>query len=100
MSDTRFNLDSFIVDKDKSFIQANIKQLKNRVLGVYIVPPKHAHRMDLISHFLYGTIAMKPYLMYINDIVDMSVVEHGFKLRYPSMRDILALMNETTDYIQ
>ena len=98
MADKRYNLGSFIVGADKSFIQANIKKLKEYATNVYIVPPMHAHRLDLISYTIYGTVAMKPYLIYVNDIIDLSVVEHGFKLYYPSIKDILSVMNETIDY--
>lgn len=98
MADNRFNLDSFIVGADKSFIQANIKKLKEVSTNVYIVPPSHAYRLDLISYTIYGTVAMKPYLIYLNDIIDLSVIEHGFTLYYPSMKDILSVMNETTEF--
>ena len=98
MADNRFNLDSFIVGADKSFIQANIKKMKEVSTNVYIVPPMHAGRLDLISYTIYGTVSMKPYLIYVNDIIDLSVVEHGYKLLYPSIKDLLSIMNETNEY--
>lgn len=99
MADSRYNLSNFVVDVDKSFIQANIKKLKEVATGVYIVPPMHAHRLDLISDTIYGTVAMKPYIVYVNDIIDVSVVEHGFKLNYPPLKSILELMGETAEYL-
>jgi hypothetical protein len=99
MADKRYDLNSFIVDADKSFIQANIKALKEKATGVYIVPPMHAHRLDLISNTIYGTVKMKPYLLYVNDIIDVSVVEHGFKMLYPPIKSILAVMGETSEFI-
>lgn len=99
MIDNRFNLSNLIVDKDKSFIQANINKLKGVSNGVYIVPPMHTHRLDLISYKIYGTVAMKPYLIYVNDIVDVSVIKHGYKLKYPSLRDILSLINEVSEQL-
>jgi hypothetical protein len=100
MADSRFNLDSFIAGADKAFIQANIKTLKQLSTGVYVVPPMHAHRLDLISFTIYGTVAMKPYLIYVNDIVDLSMIKHGFKMLYPTINDILSIMNETADFIK
>ena len=99
MNDKRFLISKTIVDVDKSFIQANIKRLKENATNVYIVPPKHAYRLDLISFQLYGTVHMKAYLIYVNDIIDVSVVVHGYKLFYPSMQDILSVINETSEFI-
>jgi hypothetical protein len=100
MIDSRFDLNSFIVGLDKSFIQANMDKLKNTNNPPYIVPPSFAYRMDLISNAIYGTVSMKVFLMIVNDITDLSVVKYGFKMYYPTMKQIIAVMNETQDFIQ
>jgi hypothetical protein len=84
---------------DKSFIQANIKKLKDLSYNVYIITPGYVRRLDLISYQLYNTVKLKWILIYVNDIVDLSVLEYGYKLKYPGMKDILKTLSETVDYV-
>ena len=97
MAESRFNIGNFIKGVDKAFIQANIKKLKEVSTSVYIIPPMYTHRMDLLSNFLYRTTELKWLLLYVNDIVDISEVRIGYKLYYPEIQDILAVMNETKE---
>lgn len=97
MADDRFNVDKFITDKDKSFISANIRDLKQRTTSVYTVPSKNVKRLDLISYDLYGTVNLKWILLYLNDIVDVSVLEFGYRLRYVKMQDLLKYLFETAE---
>jgi hypothetical protein len=98
MADSRFNIDNFIVGVDNSFISANLKRLKEVSTSTYVIPPRHACRLDLISNLIYGSVNMKALLIYVNDIFDVSVVKHGYKLKYPQIKDILSVMNEVSDY--
>ena len=98
MADSRYNIDNFIVALDKSFISANITRLKEVSTNVITVSPGLAHRLDLLSDLLYNTVALKWVLMYVNDVFDVSMVDFGFVLKYPSLRDILAVMNETGEF--
>lgn len=99
MADARFNLDKFIIGKDKSFIQAHIKQLKDKATKVYIVTPGTVGRLDLISYALYGTTELKWVLIYVNDIIDISVIKYGYKMKYVAMEEITKLLFETTEQL-
>lgn len=98
MLEKRYNVENTIADADLSFISANLARLKELSTSVYVVPPSQVHRMDLISNAIYGMVGMKVYLMYVNDIIDLSVVEFGYSLRYPTIRDILSVINETKNF--
>jgi hypothetical protein len=98
MSQSRFDLENVIADKDLAFIQANLIKLKELSTSVYVIPPSQTHRLDLISYTIYGTVNMKHYLMYVNDLIDLSVLEFGYKLKYPALKDILMIINETKDF--
>lgn len=97
MADDRFNIDKFITDKDKAYIAANIKQLKERATSVYTIPSKNVRRLDLISYDLYGTVNLKWLLIYLNDIIDISVVEFGYRMRYVKIQDLLKYLFETAE---
>lgn len=99
MADSRFNLDKFIVGADKSFIQAHIKTLKEKATKTYIVQPANVGRLDLISYALYGTTELKWVLLYCNDIIDISVVKYGYKMKYVAMEEIMKLLFETTEQL-
>lgn len=100
ITDSRYELANFITGEDKSYIQANMAKLKELSVNTYIIPPKHVRRLDLISYYIYGTVAFKWIFIYCNDIIDISMLDMGFKLHYPSMKDILATMSETSDFLE
>lgn len=85
MADGRYGIGSFISYPDKSFIQANIKELKSQADLEYVIPPKNALRLDAISYELYGRVELKWLLIYINTIVDISQLKSGVRLKYISL---------------
>lgn len=93
----RFSPDKFIVDVSTSFIQANIKSLKDVSTFVYVIPPRAEYRLDIISNDIYGTTELKWLLMYVNGIIDVSVLTFGYKLSYPSIQDVVSVLFQTAD---
>ena len=99
MTDSRYNLDNFISDKDKSFISANLQSLKDSATNVFTVSPGLTYRLDLIADLLYGNVSLKWVLIYVNDIIDISVVEHGYVMHYPDLKVVLAALNTTSEFL-
>lgn len=91
----RFSIDNFTIDG--AFIHMNIAKLKSLTMQVYTVPQYEATRMDLIAYTIYQNIELKALLIAINDIVDLGVVQFGYKLRYPAIGDIVRALNEVEE---
>lgn len=89
--DKRYNLNGFILDKDKAFIEANIKGIREISNNIFEVTPANEYRLDLISFEIYNTVQLKWLLIYVNDIVDISELGTGKQLVFPLLRDVTTI---------
>ena len=93
----KYKIENIILDKDKSFVEANIKNLKNLLYYSYIVGVSDARRLDLISERLYNTVDLKWLVLYLNEISDVSDVSEGRIIKYCSYRDYVSSMLEVME---
>lgn len=50
---------NIVLGKDKSFIKANIKELKKADFSYYVVKAGDERRLDIISGNIYNTVDLK-----------------------------------------
>lgn len=96
---SRYSVSNLIVDPDKAFIEANIKELKRLAKRSYTIPDEEQYRLDLISNSIYGVIDLKWFLLYVNDIIDISVLKSGVIIKYLPLEDVLTAILKSMEKV-
>lgn len=95
MADKRYSIENLISYPDKSFIQANIKDLVSDNNADYVIPSQQEFRLDLISYKLYGLVELKWLLIYVNNIIDLSQLKAGEIIKYPTFDEYIQFLLKT-----
>jgi len=90
-------IDNFVVRLHGSFIDANIKHLRDVSYQTYVVSNSEAYRADLLSYAIYRTVQLKWLLLYVNSIIDISMLKEGFVLKYPAFSEVIAALTKTLE---
>lgn len=96
---SRFNIENLIVDVDKSFIAANIKELKELATYSYPIKSNEEYRMDLISYSIYNTVKLKWLLIYVNDMIDLSVLKADTIIKYVALEDFMSYLLKSMEKV-